>query len=390
MQATELVIAGTQFVGPTYLGATKPTYSFAGDTNTGIFGPDFDNVGISCGGIERVRVLSNGNVGIGTGVPMAKLDVLGNINANSITSIAYVGTKNFTFNPTNSLGRYFIGKITGGSLIKLFIYDNGWGHGCGAEVTININWGSTNTNLPNVTMSAGTQQNYAFYFQGTVLSGVGYLWFNETQVSNNNNIEYNIKIFANGSVDLNTNDGLTGSSSVLLSSGLFHVNGNVGIGTTTPRDKLDINGNLLVNGFIKSNKGVIQVVDAQLKATAVLSTSSSTLQPVGLTVSITPSFISSKIKVEFFSGMCGGANYLNVDLQRSINGGTWTSFGIDPHYWLNITGGWQPLYGLYWDSPNTILPVTYRVAYRSQVNGEGATLVYLNSYYGWSVMEVGQ
>jgi hypothetical protein len=173
---------------------------------------------------------------------MAKLDVLGNINADSISSIAYIGTKNFTFNPTNSLGRYFIGKITGGSLIKLFIYDDGWGHGCGAEVTININWGSTNTNLPNVTMSAGTQQNYAFYFQGTVLSGVGYLWFNESQSSNNNNIAYNIKIFANGLVDLNTNDGLTGSSSALLNSGLFHVNGNVGIGTTQPQATLHVNG----------------------------------------------------------------------------------------------------------------------------------------------------
>jgi len=85
MQATELVIAGTQFVGPTYLGATKPTYSFAGDNNTGIFGPDFDNVGISCGGTERVRVLSNGNVGIGTYNPLATLTAFGNGQASLST-----------------------------------------------------------------------------------------------------------------------------------------------------------------------------------------------------------------------------------------------------------------------------------------------------------------
>lgn len=45
------------------------------DTNTGVFYPAADTVGVSTGGSERVRVDSSGNVGIGTSSPSYKLDV---------------------------------------------------------------------------------------------------------------------------------------------------------------------------------------------------------------------------------------------------------------------------------------------------------------------------
>lgn len=45
------------------------------DTNTGVFYPAADTVGVSTGGSERVRVDSSGNVGIGTSSPGYKLDV---------------------------------------------------------------------------------------------------------------------------------------------------------------------------------------------------------------------------------------------------------------------------------------------------------------------------
>lgn len=177
---------------------------------------------------------ANGNVGIGTGVPMAKLDVSGNLITNSSTSLNFIGTKTFQFNPSGSTGRYFIGKIIYGSLIKLFIQDDGYGHGCGIEVSINIQWGNSTSFLPNITINAGIQQRYNFYFQGTTNSGIGYLWFNETSDSQNNSINYRIKVFSSGTIDLNTNDGLNGSTAALITRGLFNINGNVGIGTTNP------------------------------------------------------------------------------------------------------------------------------------------------------------
>jgi len=340
-----------------------PSFSWTDDTDNGLYLPATNTIGVVTAGAERIRVLSNGNVGIGTEIAKSKLHVQG---ACTVENAGTGPALKVTQTGANSIAEFY----DDGNALALKIADGG-----------NVGIGVIN---PEYKLEVA-----GILRAGTSIGDAILLSNKEVKLRGDGQAHFSIfnesSTFSIRNTSVNSTLGTPGTQVISIPS-----TNNVGIGTATPREKLDINGNLLVSGFIKSNKGVIQVVDAQLKATAVLSTSSSTLQPVGLTVSITPSFISSKIKVEFFSGMCGGANYLNVDLQRSINGGTWTSFGVDPHYWLNISGGWQPLYGLYWDSPNTILPVTYRVAYRSQVNGEGATLIYVNSYYGWSVMEVGQ
>jgi len=55
--------------------ALLPSYSFTGDTNTGMWSPTADTLAWSTGGVERMRVLSNGNVGIGTVTPNSPLHV---------------------------------------------------------------------------------------------------------------------------------------------------------------------------------------------------------------------------------------------------------------------------------------------------------------------------
>jgi hypothetical protein len=57
---------------------------FTSDTNTGIYRPGSDNIAISTGGTERVRVDNNGKVGIGISAPTQALDVVGFTNVDQV------------------------------------------------------------------------------------------------------------------------------------------------------------------------------------------------------------------------------------------------------------------------------------------------------------------
>ena len=58
---------------------SAPAITTTGDTNTGIFFPAADTIAFAEGGVEAMRIDSSGNVGIGTSSPTALLDVNGNL-----------------------------------------------------------------------------------------------------------------------------------------------------------------------------------------------------------------------------------------------------------------------------------------------------------------------
>lgn len=77
--------------------ASAPSITATGDTNTGIFFPAADTVGISTGGTERARVDSSGNLGLGvTPSGTWKLDVAGYVKsaaaAGGLYDAVYTGT----------------------------------------------------------------------------------------------------------------------------------------------------------------------------------------------------------------------------------------------------------------------------------------------------------
>ena len=85
------VLSTGQTLAPA-LTASTPSYSFTADTNAGAYSIGDDIIGFATGGAETLRVgtasssLSRGNFGIGTTSPYAKLSVVGEVVAASFTA----------------------------------------------------------------------------------------------------------------------------------------------------------------------------------------------------------------------------------------------------------------------------------------------------------------
>jgi hypothetical protein len=75
--------AGGQVLGYQGGSAQQPAFSFTGDIDTGVFRPSDNAWSIATAGVERLRVLPNGNIGINAPNADERLDVGGNIRTSS-------------------------------------------------------------------------------------------------------------------------------------------------------------------------------------------------------------------------------------------------------------------------------------------------------------------
>jgi hypothetical protein len=132
-----VTIDGTSGIAGVDGSAATPAIQGA-DTNTGVFFPAADTVGVSTGGSERMRVDSSGNVGVGTASPASKLEVAG------LTNITAGGLK-VTGSPTGYTNEIALGGATADSAYAIT---------------------TTGTGTPNMFFDhRGTSNTGAFYFR---------------------------------------------------------------------------------------------------------------------------------------------------------------------------------------------------------------------------------
>ncbi len=116
--------------------AASPSFSNSDDTNTGMFLPGSDVLGLSTAGSERFRITSAGNVGIGTATPAAKLHIrdqsqsISYMKMSAASSDANYGFFKFQDNTVNT-GRLIIGATYGYGVEKtgLTVYNGNVGLG---------------------------------------------------------------------------------------------------------------------------------------------------------------------------------------------------------------------------------------------------------------------
>jgi len=176
-----------------------PAYSFSGDTDTGMWSPTADTLAWSTGGNERMVVDQSGNVGIGTTSPINPLSVEG---AADMGSLSLGSTPNYTQT----------------RLLK--VYDDG-GSG-GARVSV---IGTTGiSNKPAIEFVMDGQLSKRSMLRMT------------DEGSNDYGLDF-----------ITTNAGVVG---VRMQ---FTGDGKLGIGTTSPAQKLDVAGNGLFSGSLTAN-----------------------------------------------------------------------------------------------------------------------------------------
>ncbi len=227
--------------------AASPSYTFGNDTGLGIFKVSgTSTIGFSTQGLERMRINSTGNVGIGTTAPGVPLEVYGNQNGATFINIHNPNggiSASAVLNFQNPVSLY------GG---QLFLNPNNAGASYGGSNTFNM------YNFLNAPITFGTNSSERMRIDAAGNVGIG--------TTGPGDLLHMASGATGGTVLRIQNTSAGGTTAAINSTGsgsasgagdisieapigttrmlIQSADGNVGIGTTTPNEKLEVNGNV--------------------------------------------------------------------------------------------------------------------------------------------------
>jgi hypothetical protein len=230
--------------------AAAPTYRFHDDGDTGMFNVASNILAFATSGTEQMRILENGNVGIGSTAPVAKLEVSGAI---ALSSGSITSAPGYTSLWASGSGLYWgdeqvytnvpgTSEITGGGADTQLAYFT-----AGANITGSSNYiyNGTNVELTGGHLKFKTNGKGAYFGASTALSIYG------SDVASQYIIGYNAGMYiwnqdsAGGTLQLRNDRedyGIQMSISGTEAARFTRVagQGRLGIGTTSPDKQLHI------------------------------------------------------------------------------------------------------------------------------------------------------
>jgi len=213
------------------------TNQLYGDVNGVVILKANDNLRLHTNSAERVRIISNGNVGIGTTNPNHKFEVHG-------LSSGAIG-----FNGSNVK----IGNVSSIGFQRIFPTGNSLKYSVGPEGAHQFVYGVDNSTMMHISYSGNV--GIGTTSPSTKLEVISAA--NEEGIAikdSSGNLKYKIRQFGGNSYSTFWDS--TNTEKVRITSGgsSFFNGGNVGIGTTAPGYKLDVNGDARLSGaFYDSN-----------------------------------------------------------------------------------------------------------------------------------------